>query len=431
MEQNPFRIDDLPTELLTEIIRCFDSAPPSELRIREQPKADLFSQPNLKNISLVNARWRALALPILFKHVIWNITPSDELEPINCHDTIITFPILKFFMSSNLATYIKSFTMVVHSRLPAMFIDFETPGVQHFSWQRLFKLIDPMRISILATPQVLTRLLPTMLVTGRRPTDLGAPLYHILSLERDDKVTPGPDNIRLQDPRWHPLFNIRPWTHLLLNEGSSIRIYRNYEYFLHRPPSILAHLLGAEDPSHLPIIPQTLRSMSYIAIFPLASHFGTLVDNLPPLDKLSVQIVPQNYILWDPVEMDHVTPGDLWMERNSCYGHIMRRMLAKQGPEPGQSNHPPTQSSPAHNDNWSSLREFESGDAADKEAWEIAVGYVLASDTDWRVEREGVFVKRGLGTTTSDAAALSDENMDFGSSPASSLPSVIPSFSPW
>ncbi|KAK3986750.1 hypothetical protein QBC44DRAFT_311019 [Cladorrhinum sp. PSN332] len=444
----PFRIDHLPPELLAEIFRCCDSAPPSERRVRDEPEPDLFADSSVdknpkhvKNVSLVNTKWRTLALPILFKHAIWNITPSDQVEPIYFHDAITTFPILKFLMDNNLTTYVESFTMAVRSKLPDMFLAKNARGASNFSWDLLFKVLDPLRVTILGTPEVLTSLVSRMLFNGGRSLDLGKQLYHILSLDRKERAKPGTSlpalgNIRVEETPPHRIFTIRPWTHLLLNEGSSIRIYRNYEYFLHRPPSILGHLLGSEEaPNDVPLVPPSLTAMSYVAIFPLSSHFNTLVDHLPALDKLYVQIVPQNDILWDPVEMDHVSPADLWMERNSCYGHIMRQIIAHDAGElTSLPNNPSTglydiSNEPPHN--WSCLREFESGDAADEEAWELAVRWVEASGTGWRVEREGVFVKPGLDARTSYGTALPRQKMDGDSSPIDSLLSVIPDFSPW
>lgn len=47
--------------------------------------------------------------------------------------------------------------------------------------------------------------------------------------------------------------------------------------------------------------------------------------------------------------------------------------------------------------NWRYLQVFESGDAADRESWDMAVEYVRHFGAEWRVEREGVFVKRQPG----------------------------------
>lgn len=53
--------------------------------------------------------------------------------------------------------------------------------------------------------------------------------------------------------------------------------------------------------------------------------------------------------------------------------------------------------------NWRYLQVFESGDAADRESWDMAVEYVRHLGAEWRVEREGVFVKRQPGEDENDA----------------------------
>ena len=74
--------------------------------------------------------------------------------------------------------------------------------------------------------------------------------------------------------------------------------------------------------------------------------------------------------------MTQVEPEDLWMERNSCYALLMRELF----------NIPPLQ-------NYRYLRNFESGDAADKDAWLMAVEYVKRAGNGWKVAGEGVFVR--------------------------------------
>ena len=95
--------------------------------------------------------------------------------------------------------------------------------------------------------------------------------------------------------------------------------------------------------------------MSYIGLFPLQSHFAALVDNLPMLDRLYVQLVPRSDVLNDPKRMAKVEHTDLWMERNNCYAHLIRELFGA----------PPTR-------NYKFIQEFESGDAADVDAWLMA-----------------------------------------------------------
>lgn len=73
--------------------------------------------------------------------------------------------------------------------------------------------------------------------------------------------------------------------------------------------------------------------------------------------------------------MQRLDVNDLWMERNHCYSMVMRELFTE----------PPA-------GNWGRLREFQSGDAADVDAWQLAVGFVERVG-GWRVERPGVFVK--------------------------------------
>lgn len=95
--------------------------------------------------------------------------------------------------------------------------------------------------------------------------------------------------------------------------------------------------------------------MAYIGIFPTEKHFSCFAENLPRLDKLYVQLVPRNDILDNPSKMTKVEPDDLWGERNSCYASLVRELF----------NSPPS-------DNYKYLQVFESGDAADRDAWLMA-----------------------------------------------------------
>jgi hypothetical protein len=164
-----------------------------------------------------------------------------------------------------------------------------------------------------------------------------------------------------------------------------MRVYRTYEFYHKRPPSILGALLGSEEsPNDTPLIPNTVKSMAYVGIFPLSSHFNTLVQHLPRLEKLFVQLVPRDRdLLTSKEEMRSINPSDLWMERNTCYSHILRELFRGDDASGSKAD-----------GNWKCLKEFESGDAADREAWDMAVNHVLKARTAWTVEREGVFVKR-------------------------------------
>jgi hypothetical protein len=153
---------------------------------------------------------------------------------------------------------------------------------------------------------------------------------------------------------------------------------------------MLGSLLGCEEfPNDEPLIPPTVRSLSYVAIFPLSSHFNSLVRHLPPLDTIFVQLVPRNDILEDPEEMRNIQMADLWMERNTCYGLIMRELFADPDTDSDDDD-----SDAGRANGWKELSVFESGDAADQEAWEMACVYVRMSGAPWSVEGDGILVRR-------------------------------------
>lgn len=141
---------------------------------------------------------------------------------------------------------------------------------------------------------------------------------------------------------------------------------------------ILSQLLGAdEDSANEPYISSTIRDFSYIAIFPMVSHFNSLIMHLPRIDRLYVQLVPRPLdVLEDPEKMEMVDSEDLWMERNSCYAILMRELF----------NSPPLL-------NYRSLEVFESGDAADTDAWQMAVEYVKRAGNGWKIASEGVLTR--------------------------------------
>jgi len=188
------------------------------------------------------------------------------------------------------------------------------------------------------------------------------------------------------------LFEGRLWNSLLLNEGSSIRAYATYEWWQREVPSVSRHphqafpysdkckilpdLVGVDTPDNEALISPTIRDMSYIGMFPFSSHFSCLVNHLPRLDRLYTQLVPRSDILQDHAKMSQVEAEDLWMERNGSYANLMRELF----------NAPPV-------NNYKHLKVFESGDAADRDAWNMAVEYVKRAGNGWEISGDGVFTR--------------------------------------
>lgn len=99
-----------------------------------------------------------------------------------------------------------------------------------------------------------------------------------------------------------------------------------------------------------------------------------MAERLPRLDHLYCQLVPRNNILQDLESVRNVEIEDLWMERNNCYAVLLREMF----------NNPPEA-------NYRYLKSFESGDAADTDAWEMAVEFVKRAGGAWKITGDGVF----------------------------------------
>ncbi|RYP45850.1 hypothetical protein DL768_007846 [Monosporascus sp. mg162] len=323
-------------------------------------------------------------------------------------------------------------------------------------WDQLFSVVDPLRFTILAPPTTLAAFLSrTLFLDDAWAFDMP---YHILSLSRTRKgeavlskhqsmkgplsdpslssaaaakndggepsssqtqaagpsrysTSPRRPSRRKKQAPPSPLFTIRPWTELLLNEGSSTRAYKTYEFFLRRPPSLLGALLGCEEESRNdgnappPLIPQTVSDLSYVAVFPLSSHVeATLAPHLPPhVVHLFVRLTPtpksRLFLEENGDEMRRVDPADLWMERNAAYQSLMREFVAAfSSPSPSSSSSPPSPGAGGEEErpsNWANLRVFETGDAAaDGEAWDITCRLLGRSGIrGWRVEREGVLVR--------------------------------------
>ncbi|KAF2963170.1 hypothetical protein GQX73_g10392 [Xylaria multiplex] len=400
-------MDPLPPELLLQVFDYLDGPAPSDTRLHDLPTIDLltsgpgYSQRPLKAISRVSRLWRSLVLPCLFRHVVW----MPEVYSLTAF-TLNPRPLLRFLADNNLAHYVATLALVIEFYDPAarnlMISPKICPDDLEWLWDRIFSVIDPVRFTILARPTTLAAL--TSSVIDLNDAWVFDTPYHILSFarvpHRERTESDGPSGSASADARpavqtvsstlpavafsssrsRTPLFTIRPWTSILLNEGSSAKVYRVYEFYTHTPPSILSALLGTEeyaDPG--PLIPKTVVDFNYIAVFPLATHFSNLVDYLPRIDRLFVQLSPRpgNKILEDRQEMRRINPDDLWLERDDSYTHLMRQLTQRDNPQT----------------NWNLLQVFESGDAVDQETWGMLVAYLgkVIQHNNWRVERQGVF----------------------------------------
>jgi hypothetical protein len=381
-------INDLPNELLTHIISFLDVPGPSISHLHDQPSSDLLCLDSrrtcLKNTSLVSKLWRVVSVPLLFRHLVWRLDAWDLAKLYKGLQMDVQPPPLQFLLDRNLGRErVDTFAVVFddlderkgsYSHIMVRFesLDLHRPHDAYahcrnydWFWESIFAVVDPLRFTVIGSPRMLATLLKTSIyLCDEWSFSTGD---HLLSLSRPDRSIPptcaGPDlSPHYGSTSTSPpsvLFTCRPWTGVLLNEGSHMRVYKTYEYFTKQPPSILPALLGAEPYPDLddldilsndPLLGPYVREFSYVAMFPLSSHVRTLVEHLPRrLDRLFVQLVPRNRILEDPQEMQNIDQQDLWTERNRAYVLLMRELFK-----------------PSRGGRWTDLKMFESGDSADR-----------------------------------------------------------------
>lgn len=381
----------LPQELLDNVISYLNPPAPSLSRVQDEPSYDITTGPRiLKAASMVCKRWRRASIPSLFKNSRFFV---DNLDCLIGKQASRYFEFLEKY---NLEHIVQSFVFCVkHSPVVPIPSDTHTSAPQLSSfWSMLFRIINPSDFILVARPEHLG------LLIGYDATSDDAWMfkmdYHLLYLHcpaTEPRVGRPVDRGRYLTSN---LLHQKPWTSLLLNEGSFIDVFHQYEYFHRRPASVIQGLLGgyritSGGASRLleTLIPPSITELSYVALFPVFTHFASLITKLPRLDKLYVQITPKpdNDILKNKELMQSLDSRDLWMERNHCYTGIMRQLFDHS--EVGNFRH---------------LKVFESGDATDVDAWNMAVQFV-ESQGGWAIERPGVFVKKPEGSGQDNEAA--------------------------
>jgi hypothetical protein len=349
----PAGADSVPPELLYQIFRHLLLPAPSSSRLHAQPVTTLTTSGHaiLKPITSVSRKWRWVGIRLLFSSARLRLGFDGHAVNRDWNEEIRGF--LRFVNKSDLLTLIDSLTIIVSEDK-----ELERPSREDLTegWRSLFDSINPRRLTIVAPPAMLGALIGCK-VDLDWSSKFHMP-HHILSLTQPHFTTS-----RIpQDP--HPpstvfyqsaLLNFRPWSSLLLNEGSFVRAYCDLGFprYILPPPSILSALVGTTGFPHMALLPSTIRSMSYIAIFPFAAHFSELFRLFSRLQALYFQILPHNDILPDTEQKALAAASDLFAERDRCY-----QLLLLEAMDPNlHSFH-----------RW--LTEIECGDARVDESWE-------------------------------------------------------------
>ena len=366
-------IESLPPELLDKIFSFLIQPAPSLSRLHDQPVFEITHSKhvNLKSISCVSQRFRQAVLHLLFQHIRVQLRSNDEAcWPARYQD------FLAFATRTDLRSTAESFTLLIEE---SERLDHDETADRSDSisihWQHLFRVIDPLRLTIVAAPPVLG-LLAAQPVKVDVAGNFHMP-YHILSLSRSVS-----SRNKQQDPDFasdptSPLLQIRPWESLVLNEGSFIRAYSipDYPFVIAEPPSILPTLLSLS--SNLAL---TIRSVSYIAIFPMGPHLKYLYPIFVYLQRFYFQLLPRRDVLPDIRQRAAVDTMFLTIGRDLSYNAILYRVLGRMA---GSLS--------------ANLVEVECGDVAVDPTWKSIVADFPAHTRGWHVDplREGVLIRSG------------------------------------
>lgn len=371
-------IAGLPNELLTKVWSYLDSPAPSVARLRYQPVFELTESENtaLKDVSCVSPGLRQSVLRIVFRHVRLRLRDGTDFSKPGWDAAAKA--LLQFLKKNDLASIVDTFTFVAEGNEQQNYHGQEIPqnGFDAF-WHSLFEAIDPLRLTIAAPPSTLAALTSCSIST-RHMADYFMP-YQILSLNRDrsPRATSTP---ALALPTPLPILEIRPWAHLLLNEGSFIRAYSvcQQSYQSADPPSLLPDLVkDKKAPPNQPVLPFSIRGVAYVGIFPFASHVHHLTRLFSRLDRLFVQLTPQSDLLpdrWQTAQADFM---DMSVQRDQCYRVLLHELFDPQL----ASFH-------------RFLKEVECGDGdSDPGAWTATAEQTTnAVGSRWRLERPGLLV---------------------------------------
>lgn len=374
------RLQNLPYELIDYILSFLDNCGPSLANYAARPSLNLTqSIPHpLKCLSLTCHTLRSLTIPRLFSFTCLDpATLSDFLSFIRSHD--------------------------LNGRVFSVVAILKVSDKDHLThplwWARLLKTLPNVRwFSILAPPLELGSLM-SISVPKAEVWAFNMP-YHLLRLRRVSSPSTSENDVGVY-PTEPSLFTFSEWDHLTLNEGSSLKAYSLYEYFLRKTPSLLASLKTNSEPSDLAsqaasALFERLQSFTYIAIFPFYNHVDNVLKHVRRMTNLRTFVTQLSTRAdVDAISDEHVDEtrkvdmNDCWMELTTAYDLILHTVLylAQEG----------------------QLQRWEAKDVSSISGIkdELVCKMEGRLGTDWIMESEGVWT-RAPDTTPPAAMTFSD-----------------------
>jgi hypothetical protein len=294
-------IEYLPNELLSNIFGYLDYPQPSASGLLNEPTFELTyaEVANLKAISLVSKRWRHIILPELFTHSRFIVHDPKAMPRPVLKDEIQ--PFLGFVRQNSLEKIVASFVLLVQDEKVANNLEgiYQVNGFASF-WNLLFQCIDPAELLIVAPVEALgaltscyvylqdkwsfdcpyqylrlqqppikkstttqesksatnhaapeqvtdnaSKVIPSAEPVHnssenllRRPLDTISQIVQPVPQFEAPSSKPSLEDWQFPRAESSALFEIRPWSTLLLNEGSFVKAYSTYEFWSKQPPSV-------------------------------------------------------------------------------------------------------------------------------------------------------------------------------------------------
>lgn len=248
---------------------------------------------------------------------------------------------LEFVERHDLTSVVKGLVVYAHKEIAEDRSNFEQTILYNEVkklWRQIFRTIELEQLIVAAPPSTMA------VLTGSQDDPFDSWLfqmkYHYLRFSRNSTIRSAskPNN---SSPSSSPdgcsretfIYNIRPWTHMAYNEGTSLRAYGHYEYQWKQPPRVLPNLiewLARERTS--PRTPK-LETVEYISSFPYATHmrhFVLGVASIPSLRELRVKLANPD-LLEDKKLVGKAEPRDVYHEWESCYKLLSHHFLAVAG----------------------------------------------------------------------------------------------------
>ena len=329
------KLGDLPSEIIYLIVFYLDQGePPSTTYIHQVPSLSSMNSENqpLKSLSQTCHSMRRLSLTRLFtfSKVSPIVAPALQIWPdqsiLPRADDITDF--LDFIALHQLQMHIRSVVLYIPTQ-----DSFPRSGGGFI--ERLFLMIveaiNPEILTIMIPPLALNNLVPSSLNMSDA-SEFETPL-HVFRLTQPRKCA-GPRPLPpLQSLH---MLRVRPWNTCVINEGSSAKAYKTYEYYHKSTPSALQ---GGYFSNALrsTLTTSYLKIFEYIAVFPLPSHVSQVIhfiQSLTSLETLRTQIGPSsNSDIWsDSGAIGQSSPIDLWMDYETNYTAIAA-VVAEMGKE--------------------------------------------------------------------------------------------------